>query len=92
MKEGSSKQFEEAMKKLEVIVDSLEGEEVSLDESLKRYEEGIKLVRFCTKKLQEAEKKIEILTRDEEEKITKKPFVVRDAEGKNSKEEDDLLF
>lgn len=67
-KEGS-KQFEEAMKKLEEIVDLLEGEEVSLDDALKRYEEGIKLVRFCSKKLEEAEKKIEVLNRDEEGKV-----------------------
>lgn len=74
MKQESG-QFEEAMKKLETIVDLLEGEEVSLDEALKRYEEGIKLVRFCSKKLQDAEKKIEVLSRDEEGRVTKKPLL-----------------
>ena len=98
MKEGSSKQFEDAMKQLEKIVNLLEGEEVSLDEALKRYEEGVKLVRFCTKKLQEAEKKIEVLTRDESGKILKKPFsnpdqvpVLQEKEEKND-EEEGLLF
>jgi exodeoxyribonuclease VII small subunit len=91
-----SRQFEEAMKQLETIVDFLEGEEISLDEALKRYEEGIKLVRFCTKKLQEAEKKIEILSRAEDGEIIKKPLAVSNHEPNHSiKEENDeeeLLF
>jgi exodeoxyribonuclease VII small subunit len=92
-----SRQFEEAMKQLETIVDFLEGEEISLDEALKRYEEGIKLVRFCTKKLQDAEKKIEILSRAEDGEIIKKPLAVSNREPNHSiKEENDdeeeLLF
>ena len=71
---GSSREFEESMKRLENIVTLLEKEDVSLDEALKRYEEGIKLVRFCTKKLQESEKKIEILSLDQEGPVTKKTF------------------
>lgn len=91
MKEGS-RQFEEAMKKLESIVDFLEGEDISLDEALKRYEEGIKLVRFCTKKLEEAEKKIEVLTRDAEGKVAKKPFSVEKNGKLEGREQEDLLF
>ena len=43
--------FEEALKKLEEIVQKLEGEELSLEDSLKKFEEGIKLSRIVRKKL-----------------------------------------
>ena len=54
--------FEKALSELEKIVEQLESGELALDEALKRYEEGVKLSRICTKKLTEAEKKIEVLT------------------------------
>ncbi|MBI1870125.1 MAG: exodeoxyribonuclease VII small subunit [Chlamydiae bacterium] len=77
------------MEKLESIVALLESDEVNLDEALKRYEEGIKLIRFCTKKLEEAEKKIEILAKNEEGKIVKKSFT----EIKKKEEpKEELLF
>lgn len=56
-------QFEKALERLEKIVTALESGELSLDEALKRYEEGVQLSRTCAKKLNEAEKKIEMLTR-----------------------------
>ncbi len=56
-------QFEKALAELEKIVEALEAGELSLDEALKQYEEGVKLTRACQAKLQEAEKKIEILTK-----------------------------
>lgn len=56
-------QFEKALERLEKIVEALEGGELSLDEALKKYEEGVKLSRSCSKKLSETEKKIEMLTR-----------------------------
>ncbi len=55
--------FEEALKKLEKIVEELESGKVSLDDSLKKYEEGIKLSRFCHKSLQSAQKKIQLLSK-----------------------------
>jgi exodeoxyribonuclease VII small subunit len=55
--------FEEALKKLEKIVEELESGRCSLDDSLKKYEEGVKLSRFCHKTLQSAQKKIQILTK-----------------------------
>ena len=66
--------FEDAIAKLEKLVEELEGEEVSLEDSLKKFEEGINLVRFCTKKLEEVGKRVEILVKDKEGKIKKKPF------------------
>lgn len=46
--------FEEALKKLEKIVEELESGKLSLDDSLKKYEEGVRLSRFCHKTLQAA--------------------------------------
>ncbi len=55
--------FEEALKKLEKIVDELESGKLTLDDSLKKYEEGVKLSRFCHKSLQAAQKKIQLLSK-----------------------------
>lgn len=55
--------LEDAMKRLGEIVKALEQNEVSLEDSLKAFEEGVTLVRSCHNKLNEVEKKIEILTR-----------------------------
>ncbi len=64
---GKEKSFEEALKRLEEIVQKLEGGDLSLDESLSLFEEGINLSRFCTKKLAQAEKKVEKLLKLGEE-------------------------
>jgi exodeoxyribonuclease VII small subunit len=56
--------FEEALQQLEQIVQRLEKGELPLEESLKLYEEGIRLSRFCHGKLEEAEGKIEMLMKD----------------------------
>ena len=57
--------FEKAMKRLEQIVEELEKGELDIDKSLEIFEEGIKMSRVCSKKLNEAEQKIEKLTRDQ---------------------------
>ena len=66
--------FEDALKKLEKIVDQLESGDVPLEDSLARYEEGVKLVRHCQKKLDQAKKKIEILVKTKDGKIKIEPF------------------
>lgn len=53
--------FDEVLKELEEIVSTLERGNLSLEESLKKFERGIKLSTHCLKKLNEAEKKIETL-------------------------------
>lgn len=58
--------FEEALKRLEKIVEELESGKLSLEDSLQRYEEGVKLSRFCHKSLQAAQKKIQVLTKKDE--------------------------
>lgn len=66
--------FEKALKRLEEIVEELEKGDIDIDKSLKIFEEGIKMSRICSQKLQEVEKKIEILTKDERGKLKTEPF------------------
>ncbi|MBF0217755.1 MAG: exodeoxyribonuclease VII small subunit [Candidatus Omnitrophica bacterium] len=53
--------FERSIEKLEKIVEELESEDFSLENSLKKYEEGVKLSRICQNELDKAKAKIEIL-------------------------------
>jgi exodeoxyribonuclease VII small subunit len=69
--------FEDALKRLNKIVEDLESGNLSLDESLKVYEEGVRLVKICSKKLNEAQDRIEILAK-EEGKLTTKPFTAEE--------------
>ena len=66
--------FEEALKKLEKIVEDLEGGNLPLDDSLDKYEEGIRLSKMCAKKLEVAKKKIEILLKSENGSVELRPF------------------
>ncbi|GAI07057.1 unnamed protein product [marine sediment metagenome] len=61
--------FEESIKKLEEIVKKLEDENISLEESMEKFEMGIKLSSNCLKRLNEAEGKIEELNRSEDGKL-----------------------
>ena len=66
--------FEEALQKLEAIVAKMEEGDLPLEEALKAFEEGVKLAKFCTGKLDEAERKVEKLIRDQTGKIQTTPF------------------
>jgi len=55
--------FEEMMKKLEEIVDDLESGEMSVEQSLKKYDEGVKLLKLCRKRLDETKRKVEVLVK-----------------------------
>lgn len=63
------KSFEESLKRLQEISDLLEGDDVSLENSIKLYEEGIKISKECFKALDDAELKVEQLNDDLEEKL-----------------------
>ena len=69
----SKEKFEEALEKLEEIVRRMEAGEMTLEESLRAFEEGIKLSRLCAKKLDEADRRVEMLLRQEGELVSK-PF------------------
>ncbi len=66
--------FEEAMKQLEQIVEKLGEGNLTLEESLKIFEEGMELCKFCNKKLDEAEYKVEKLVEREEGKVEIEEF------------------
>lgn len=66
--------FEKAIEKLEKIVADLESGEISLEEALKKYEEGVKLSQVCQDRLSQAEKKIEILSRGLDGSLVRKDF------------------
>jgi exodeoxyribonuclease VII small subunit len=76
----AEKKFEEAMERLEQIVESLEGGDLTLEESLKIFEEGMKLIRFCSKKLEEAEQKVTLLVKESGGTLTQQPFELDDKE------------
>lgn len=76
----SKEKFEESLEKLEEIVRRMEAGEMTLEESLKAFEEGIKLSRLCMKKLDEADRRVELLLREEGEFATK-PFVGEERES-----------
>lgn len=60
-KKSEEKTFEELMETLEEITNKLEKEQISLDDSVKLFEEGINISKECNKKLEEAEKRITML-------------------------------
>jgi exodeoxyribonuclease VII small subunit len=66
--------FESAMKRLESIVHELESGDLTLDEAMKKFQEGVKLSKLCSNKLDESEKKVSILLENEEGSIRVEPF------------------
>jgi exodeoxyribonuclease VII small subunit len=70
--------FEKSLVRLEEVVKRLESADLSLDEAMKLFEEGVKLSRDCQKQLEEAEGKVEILLRKADGKITPEPFEPED--------------
>jgi len=73
--------FESAIQRLEKIVTDMEEAELPLEDVIKKYEEGTRLVRFCSQKLDEAEKKIEILTKKTDGSVALEPFEVESGES-----------
>lgn len=74
--------FEEAMKQLEEIVQELESGDLPLEKAILKYEEGVRLSRFCSEKLDETEKRITIL-QNQDGNVLEKPFM-----QENESEED----
>lgn len=66
--------FEEALKKLEAIVEAMESDDLPLETLLSKYEEGSKLVKICREKLSEAELKIQQLEKTAAGEMKLKPF------------------
>ena len=64
--ESSPESFESAMEQLETLVSKMESGDLSLEESLKAFEKGVKLTRFCQDQLQKAELKVQELNSNSE--------------------------
>ena len=73
---GESLAFEEAVKKLEKIVEEMESGELPLESMLSRFEEGTRLVKVCQGKLEEAEVKIHKLEKNSAGEISVKPVQI----------------
>lgn len=74
----AQKTFEQSMKQLERIVQELEGGDLPLETAIKKFEEGMKLTKFCSEKLDETEKKISILLKNAGGQIAAEPFSAED--------------
>lgn len=75
------KSFEEHLKALEGIVAELEEGNLTLQESLNRYQEGMKHLQICLKFLQEAEQTIEEVTRDEDGQLRFRPMAAGEGDS-----------
>ncbi len=79
--------FEQAMARLEAIVGELENGDLPLDESLKIFEEGIRLSKNCLKVLEEAERKVEVLVQDKNGKKELRAFMADDIDLQSAAED-----
>jgi exodeoxyribonuclease VII small subunit len=71
-------EFEKSLARLEEVVKRLESPDLSLDEAMNLFEEGVKLSRECQKQLEEAEGRVEILLKKADGKIAAEPFEPED--------------
>ncbi len=62
----AKEKFEDALEKLEDIVKKMEAGDIPLEEALKSFEEGVRLIRFCSAKLEETQRRVEILLGNED--------------------------
>ncbi len=86
---GKKKQvtFEEALEKLEAIVEDIEQGKIGLEESVTKYEEGMGLIQHCRKVLADAEMKIQKLQADQQGNLESQPFEPPEPEGADADED-----
>ncbi|WP_339074092.1 exodeoxyribonuclease VII small subunit [Teredinibacter turnerae] len=78
MARTKSPNFEASLAQLEELITQLESGDLSLEDSLKTFEQGIKLTRSCQKSLAEAEQKVEILLKQDDGELATAPFPTDD--------------
>jgi len=76
----AEKKFEVALARLEEIVQELEKGDIPLEQSLKLFEEGIKLSRLCSKRLEDAERRVDVLLKDKSGNMVAQPFEEQEEE------------
>jgi exodeoxyribonuclease VII small subunit len=74
MTKKKSEQFEEALKRLQGLVERLEHGDLPLEQAMESFAEGMQLVQFCHKKLEEAEEKVQTLVKDQQGEWTVEAF------------------
>lgn len=70
--------FEEAIKRLEEIAEDMDNNELSLEQSMKLFQEGVKLSELCNKKLDEAERKINTIIKNASGKLIEESFDIEE--------------
>lgn len=74
MRSDKGEKFEDYLRQVEEAVQQLESGKLGLEESIDKYENGIKAIKKCYEILEAAEKKIQLLIKDKEGKLQAKPF------------------
>jgi exodeoxyribonuclease VII small subunit len=75
--------FEEALKKLQDLVEKLEKGDLPLEEAMECFSEGIRISQFCHNKLEEAEKRVEMLLKDQQGGWASAPFEANSGDQDN---------
>ncbi len=78
--------FEDALSKLEKIVADLESGDLTLDDSLARYEEGVNALKKCYEVLRDAEKRVEMLLKGDDGTLKTVPFESKESSTENAQE------
>jgi exodeoxyribonuclease VII small subunit len=73
--------FEAALQRLEEVLDSLEHGDLPLEEAMRAFEEGVRLVRTCHQKLDEVERRVELLLKDDAGRFFTRPFPEEEGES-----------
>lgn len=86
MAKKKSDQFEEALQKLQEIVDKLEKGDLPLEEAMNCFSDGMRLAHFCHQKLEEAENRVQVLLKDQEGGWSAAPFEASQAPNSGESE------
>ncbi len=84
MAKKKSEPFEEALKRLQIIVDKMEKGDLPLEDAVESFSEGIRLVQYCHQRLEEAESKVEMLLKGPQDDFTLTPFPSSSSDGSAS--------
>ena len=72
--DAETKKFEVALQELESVVEQLESGDLSLEDSLAAFENGVSLIKYCNRKLNEVESQVQLLLKDREGRFQFKAF------------------